>query len=412
MKRVRYTKYNGDLASEMELDDLLKSLSDYLLDSGFQDPFAKFAELQGDQTMDNLREAIRQALEAGDLDEQTQQKLDEMSQDQMEQLIEQLIQRMEQENYISIDGPHDPSRMSTTPGNVSNQAEGETRFEVTDKSMDFLGYRTLRDLLGSLGKSSFGRHETLNLATGIESSGASKPYEFGDTLNFDSVATLKSAIGREGLATPLNIEYEDLQVHQCEYQSSCATVVMLDCSHSMILYGEDRFTPAKKVAMALSHLIRTQYPGDSLSLVLFHDSAEEMPISQIARVKVGPYYTNTREGLRVAQRILDRQRKDMKQIVMITDGKPSALTLPDGRIYKNAFGLDPLVISETLEEVSRCKRKNIMINTFMLASDFGLVQFVQKMTQMCRGKAYFTRPENLGEALLMDYMSNKMKTVH
>ena len=412
MKRVRYTKYDGDLASEMELDDLLKSLSEYLLDSGFQDPYAKFAELQGDQTMDNLREAIRQALEAGDLDEQTQQKLDEMSQDQMEQLIEQLIQRMEQENYISIDGPHDPSRMSTTPGNVGNQNEGETRFEVTDKSMDFLGYRTLRDLLGSLGKSSFGRHETLNLATGIETSGASKPYEFGDTLNFDSVATLKSAIGREGLATPLNIEYEDLQVHQCEYQSSCATVVMLDCSHSMILYGEDRFTPAKKVAMALSHLIRTQYPGDSLSLVLFHDSAEEMPISQIARVKVGPYYTNTREGLRVAQRILDRQRKDMKQIVMITDGKPSALTLPDGRIYKNAFGLDPLVISETLEEVSRCKRKNIMINTFMLASDLGLVQFVQKMTQMCRGKAYFTRPENLGEALLMDYMSNKMKTIH
>jgi Ca-activated chloride channel family protein len=412
MKRVRYTKYNGDLASEMELDDLLKSLSDYLLDSGFQDPFSRFSELQGDQTMDNLREAIRQALEAGDLDEQMQQKLDEMSSEQMEQLIEQLIQRMEQENYISIDQPHDPSRMATTPGNVGQQTEGETRFEVTDKSMDFLGYRTLRDLLGSLGKSSFGRHDTLNLATGIESSGASKPYEFGDTLNFDSVATLKSAIEREGLATPLNIEYSDLQVHQCEYQSSCATVVMLDCSHSMILYGEDRFTPAKKVAMALSHLIRTQYPGDSLSLVLFHDSAEEMPISQIARVKVGPYYTNTREGLRVAQRILDRQRKDMKQIVMITDGKPSALTLPDGRIYKNAFGLDPLVISETLEEVSRCKRKNIMINTFMLASDFGLVQFVQKMTQMCRGKAYFTKPDRLGEALLMDYMSNKMKTIH
>ena len=412
MKRVRYTKYNGDLASEMELDDLLKSLSEYLLDSGFQDPFSKFAELQGDQTMDNLREAIRQALEAGDLDEQMQQKLDEMSQDQMEQLIEQLIQRMEQENYISIDGPHDPSRMATTPGNVGNQTEGETRFEVTDKSMDFLGYRTLRDLLGSLGKSSFGRHETLNLATGIESNGASKLYEFGDTLNFDSVATLKSAIGREGLATPLNIEYQDLQVHQCEYQSSCATVVMLDCSHSMILYGEDRFTPAKKVAMALSHLIRTQYPGDSLSLVLFHDSAEEMPISQIARVKVGPYYTNTREGLRVAQRILDRQRKDMKQIVMITDGKPSALTLPDGRIYKNAFGLDPLVISETLEEVSRCKRKNIMINTFMLASDRGLVEFVTQMAKMCRGKAYFTQPDRLGEALLMDYMSNKMKTIH
>jgi Ca-activated chloride channel family protein len=411
MKRVRYTKYNGDLGSEMDLDDLLKSLSDYLLDSGFQDPFSKFAELQGDQTLDNLREALRQALEAGDLDQDTQQRLDEMSAEQMEQLIEQLIQRMEQENYISIDQPHDPSRPSSLPGNVG-EAQNETRFEVTDKSMDFLGYRTLRDLLGSLGKSSFGRHDTLNLATGIEASGASKPYEFGDTLNLDSVATLSSAIAREGLATPLNIEYSDLQVNQCEYQSSCATVVMLDCSHSMILYGEDRFTPAKKVAMALSHLIRTQYPGDSLSLVLFHDSAEEIPVSQIARVKVGPYYTNTREGLRVAQRILDRQRKDMKQIVMITDGKPSALTLPDGRIYKNAFGLDPLVISETLEEVARCKRSNIMINTFMLASDFGLVQFVQKMTSMCRGKAYFTQPDRLGEALLMDFMSNKMKTIH
>jgi Ca-activated chloride channel family protein len=180
----------------------------------------------------------------------------------------------------------------------------------------------------------------------------------------------------------------------------------------MILYGEDRFTPAKKVAMALSQLIRTQYPGDSLSLVLFHDSAEELPLSQLARVKVGPYYTNTREGLRLAQRILQRQRKDMKQIVMITDGKPSALTLEDGRIYKNAFGLDPLVVSKTLEEVSKCKRAGVMINTFMLASDYGLVQFVQKVTEMCRGKAYFTTPYTLGEYLLMDYMSRKTKTIH
>jgi Ca-activated chloride channel homolog len=250
------------------------------------------------------------------------------------------------------------------------------------------------------------------MATGIEASGASRQYEFGDTLNLDITATLSSAIQREGLSMPLNIEYRDLQVHQCEYQSSCATVLMLDCSHSMILYGEDRFTPAKKVAMALSHLLRTQYPGDSLSLILFHDSAEEVPLSQLARVKVGPYYTNTREGLRLAQRILQRQRKDMKQIVMITDGKPSALTLEDGRIYKNAFGLDPLVVSQTLEEVSKCKRAGVMINTFMLASDYGLVQFVQKVTEMCRGKAYFTTPYTLGQYLLMDYMSRKTKTIH
>ena len=328
----------------------------------------------------------------------------------LEELIEKLIERMQQEDYISIDQPHDSSKQSSVGGQVGEAQQA--RFEITDKSLDFLGFKALRDLLGSLGKSSFGRHDTRDMATGIEASGASKPYEFGDTLNLDITATLSSAIQREGLRLPLNLEYSDLQVHQCEYQSSCATVLMLDCSHSMILYGEDRFTPAKKVAMALSHLIRSQYPGDSLSLVLFHDSAEEVPLSQLARVKVGPYYTNTREGLRMAQRILQRQRKDMKQIVMITDGKPSALTLEDGRIYKNAFGLDPLVVSQTLEEVSKCKRAGVLINTFMLASDYGLVQFVQKVTQMCRGKAYFTTPYTLGQYLLMDYMSRKTKTIH
>ena len=410
MKRVRYTKYTGDPASEMSLEDLLKALSEYLLDSGFSDPFSRFAELDGEHTIENLREALRQALEAGDqFDEQMQERLDQMAANgELDELIEQLIERMEQENYISVEESSRPS----SPAGQTGMPQGQVRFEVTDKSLDFLGFKTLRDLLGSLGKSSYGRHDTRHWATGIEASGASKPYEFGETLNLDTTATLSAAIAREGIRLPFNLEYSDLHVHQCEYQSSCATVVMLDCSHSMILYGEDRFTPAKKVAMALSHLIRTQYPGDSLSLVLFHDSAEEMPVSQLARVKVGPYYTNTREGLRVAQRVLERQRKDMKQIVMITDGKPSALTLPDGRIYKNAFGLDPLVVSETLEEVARCKRSNIMINTFMLASDFGLVQFVQKVTKMCRGKAYFTTPDTLGEYLLMDYMSRKMKTIH
>ena len=329
----------------------------------------------------------------------------------IDELIDKLVDRLERENLISSGYSRDPGEISQAGGRAG-EGQGQVHFEVTDKSLDFLGYKTLRDLLGSLGKSNYGRHDTRHWATGIETSGASRLYEFGDTLNLDATATLASAISREGLSLPLNIEYRDLQVHQCEYQSSCATVVMLDCSHSMILYGEDRFTPAKKVAMALSHLIRTQYPGDSLSLVLFHDSAEELPISQLARVKVGPYYTNTREGLRLAQRILKAQRKDMKQIVMITDGKPSALTLEDGRIYKNAFGLDPLVVSETLEEVARCKRSNVMINTFMLASDPGLVQFVHKVSEMCRGKAYFTTPETLGEYLLMDYMQRKMRTIH
>ncbi len=411
MKYTKYSKYVGDLADELSLEDLLNAMSDYLLESGFQN--SMYFQQMDEHSLDALREAIRQALETGDfMDEQMRERLEQMQMDgTLDELVEKLINRMQQEDFISVDDPFDRTQQATTPGQTG-EAQGQVRFEITDKSLDFLGYKTLRDLLGSLGRSSFGRHDTRDLATGIESSGASKQYEFGDTLNLNITETLASAIQREGLQLPLQIEYSDLYVHQCEYQSSCATVVMLDCSHSMILYGEDRFTPAKKVAMALSQLIRTQYPGDSLSLVLFHDSAEELPISQLARVKVGPYYTNTREGLRVAQRILQRQRKDMKQIIMITDGKPSALTLEDGRIYKNAFGLDPLVVSQTLEEVSRCKRSGIMINTFMLASDYGLVQFVQKVSQMCRGKAYFTTPQTLGQYLLMDYMSRKMKTIH
>ncbi len=413
MKFIKYKKYVPEPASEMSTEDLLNALSDYLLQSGFQQQYMDFYDLHNaEQSLEDLRQAIAEALLNSDmLDDQMREQIENMSPEQMEQLIEQLIERMEQEDYISVDQPHDPARSSATGGQVG-EVQSQARFEITDKGLDFLGFRALRDLMGSLGKSSFGRHDTRDQATGIEASGASKTYEFGDTLNLDITATLSSAIQREGLRLPLNIEYGDLQVHQCEYQSSCATVLMLDCSHSMILYGEDRFTPAKKVAMALSHLIRTQYPGDSLSLVLFHDSAEELPLSQLARVKVGPYYTNTREGLRMAQRILQRQRKDMKQIVMITDGKPSALTLEDGRIYKNAFGLDPLVVSETLKEVSKCKRAGILINTFMLASDYGLVQFVQKVTEMCRGKAYFTTPYTLGQYLLMDYMSRKTKTVH
>ncbi len=283
-------------------------------------------------------------------------------------------------------------------------------FEVTDKALDFLGYRALRDLLGSIGRSDSGRHDTHHLSTGVETAAAPKPYEFGDTLNIDPSSTILNAVrgewGRESCSAAahrkrlrppcIDVDYPDLMVAQSEYQSSCATVIMLDCSHSMILYGEDRFTPAKRVALALAHLIRTQYPGDSLRAVLFHDSAEEIPLKQLGRVRVGPYYTNTREGLRLARRILERQKKDMRQIVMITDGKPSALTRPDGQIYKNAFGLDPFIVSETFAEVNACQKAGIMINTFMLARDHDLVAFVRRVAAICRGKAYFTTPYTLG----------------
>ena len=423
MKYTRYTKYTGEPADSVDLNDLVNQLSDFLLQSGFENQYYGISEMDREQNMEQLREAIRRALEEGDLlpDDVLADLLEgnELDQSQkMEKLIDRLFERLANEGYIN---PQQPPHITPPPGKsprgqvgdaTGRDAEAQTRFEITDKTIDFLGFKALQELLGSLGKSSFGRHDTRDLATGVESGGVSRPYEFGDTLNLDISATLFNAVRREGAKVPIPIDYPDLMVHQCEYQSSCATVVMLDCSHSMILYGEDRFTPAKRVAMALSHLIRTQYPGDSLHLVLFHDSAEEVPLGELARVQVGPYYTNTREGLRVAQRILARQRKDMKQIVMITDGKPSALTLEDGRIYKNAFGLDPLVVSQTLDEVAKCRKSGILINTFMLASDYSLVNFVQKVAQLCRGKAYFTTPYNLGQYLLMDFMSRKTKHIH
>ena len=399
MKWIKYSRYTGEDFG-IDADDLLKALSDFLLQSGYPSEW-------NEHTLDNLKQAIRQALEDGqlfppDLLQQMLERLQNMTPEQMDQLLESLVQQMVEQGQIAIDN---------ASGGAGNAPDTQVKFEVTDKSLDFLGFKTLKDLLGSLGRSSFGRHDTRDLATGIEANGSSRSYEFGDTLNLDVSATLFSAIRREGAQVPLNLEYSDLHVHQCEYQSSCATVLMLDCSHSMILYGEDRFTPAKKVALALAHLIKTQYPGDSLRCVLFHDGAEELAISQLARVQVGPYYTNTRDGLILAQRLLNQERKDMRQIVTITDGKPSCLTLEDGRLYKNAFGLDPLVIGKTLEEVNRCRKQGILINTFMLASDYGLVQFVQQVTQICKGKAYFTTPYTLGQYLLMDYMNRKTRTI-
>ncbi len=418
MKFIKYSKFVANPFAGLSAADLLQLLQDFLLDSGFDNQYYNFYEMNPEQTMERLHQALLEAMRnqgmiPDELLEELLKNAENYQDSELRSLIDKLLERLAEEGYITIQPPNAQKGELTEPqpGQVSGK-EGRAKFEITDKALDFLGFKTLKDLLASLGKSSFGRHDTRELATGIESHGPSKRYEFGDTLNLDVNATLLSAIERGGLKMPLDLDYQDLQVRQCEYQSSCATVLMLDCSHSMILYGEDRFTPAKKVALALTHLIRVQYPGDSLHLVLFHDSAQELPLAELARARVGPYYTNTREGLRMAQRILARQKKDMRQIVMITDGKPSALTLDDGRIYKNAFGLDPLVVSETLHEVARCRRNGILINTFMLASDYGLVNFIQKVTELCRGKAYFTTPYTLGQYLLMDYMQKKIKHIH
>jgi Ca-activated chloride channel family protein len=424
--KYRYTKFTGDVLDDLDLEDLVAKLSDLLLSSGFGNPYATDED---DRTMQALHDAILDALfNGGVLPEETIEQLlgdpadgdQEEARSKLEELIQQIMERMGEQGYITMPPDLEGERQRRS-GRASGPDQPPVHFEVTDKALDFLGYRALRDLLGSLGKSSFGRHDTREQATGVETTAAPKPYEFGDTLNLDPASTLLNAVQRSARAAGdgvprrpgrIDVAYEDLMVAQGEYQSSCATVLMLDCSHSMILYGEDRFTPAKRVALALAQLIKTQFPGDALKVVLFHDSAEEIPLSELGRVRVGPYYTNTREGLRLSRRILDRQRKDMRQIIMITDGKPSALTQADGRIYKNAFGLDPFIVAETCAEVAACRRSGIMINTFMLARDYDLVSFVRRVAHICRGKAYFTTPYTLGQYVLMDYMDKKTRTIH
>src|SRR5438477_477907 len=303
--KYRYTKYTGDLLDQIDLEDLVSKLSDLLLSSGFSNPWGDPSSGDEDRTMQALHDAILEALFSGGV----------LSEEALQQLMGE-----------PADGDQEAARQ---------QLEDLVQ-QIIDRMME-QGFITGAPDLGP-------EQEARRGAGGGVGAGFSRPGS-------------------------IDVEYSDLMVAQSEYQSSCATVIMLDCSHSMILYGEDRFTPAKRVALALSHMIRTQYPGDSLNAVLFHDSAEEIPLKQLGRVRVGPYYTNTREGLRLARRLLERQKKDMRQIVMITDGKPSALTQPDGRIYKNAFGLDPFIVAETCAEVAACRKSGIMINTFILHRD-------------------------------------------
>jgi Ca-activated chloride channel homolog len=415
MAITRYTKWVGSPLDGLSMEELLDEISDFLLESGFRHGYQD-SDLS--QNLDALRQAILEKLvEMGRIPqkmfEQWLENPNEGEGKELSELADEVIRRLIEEGWMQADPRQDdPSPSDESGEGTEDQVSGSARFELTDKSVDFLGFRLLRHLMGSLGRSSLGRHETAHLSTGVEAYQSAKEYEFGDTLNIDISSTLLHAVAREGLGVPLNLEHDDLMVRQTEYESSCSTVLLLDTSHSMILYGEDRFSPAKRVALALSHLIRTQYPGDSLRLVLFHDSAEEVPLKQLARVVVGPYHTNTCEGLRLARRLLMADKKDMRQIIMITDGKPSAITMPNGRIYKNAFGLDPMILEETFKEVATCRKAGILINTFMLASDHYLVDFVKKVTEICRGKAYFTTTVNLGQYILMDYLRKKMETIH
>lgn len=427
MRFTTYTKYTGAFADAVNIQDLLERLADFLLQSGFAGgpqyhPWWGWTGDSEDHSLDALKEALLQALiESGQVTPDMLKELrgegqgSEKAQAKLAELLDELVKKLMEEGFLTTQSPPQmPGSYEAMPGTGKIDeaaAAQQVEFRLTEKGMDFLGYRTLKQLLSAVGKSNFGSHDTPHLATGVEADAESKQYEFGDTMNLDIPETLKNALKRGGLKYPLDLEYKDLMVHQAEYRSSCATVLMLDISHSMILYGEDRFTPAKKVALALSHLIRTQYPGDSLRVVTFGDRAQEIAIRELPQAQVGPFHTNTAEGLKIARRLLRAQKKDMRQIVMITDGKPSAITMPDGRVYKNPAGLDPKVIRETLREVAACRKAGILINTFMLARDPELIRFVSKVCEMARGKAYFTNTMTLGQYVMRDFLKRRTRRI-
>ena len=306
--------------------------------------------------------------------------------------LDAFFARLLEENVISQDAN----------GNVTLATGGER--QIRRDALD--------EIFGGLQKSLTGSHSVATAGQGTERLTETRPYQFGDDpMSLDSIRTLQNAMKHNDPSGDISIVEEDLEVFETEHNSSCATVVMIDISHSMILYGEDRITPAKKVALALTELIITKYPKDSIDVLLFGDDAVEVPISEIPYVKVGPYHTNTKAGLELAQRILRRRKHANKQIFMITDGKPSAL-FENGHLYTNSFGLDMKIVNRTLEEADRCRRANIPITTFMLATDPMLVNFVEQLSQINRGRAFYSSPDRLGEYILADYIRNRRKFVH
>ena len=425
MRFTTYAKYRKGRLDALNIERLLEVLSGFLLDGGFAGgphfhPYWGWSGLRDTSSLEALKQELLKALvRSGQL---TREMLEELRGEgpgnpgvrkEIADLLDRIVREMVERGYVAVDGQAGGMGGSAGEaggeGDVGHAREAAHRvnFNLTRRGLDFLGYRALRNLMSSLGRSGVGSHETREYATGVEADAGSNPYEFGDTLNLDLPATLKNAIVRDGFDFPLDLDYKDLMVHRTDYRSSCATVLMLDISHSMILYGEDRFSPAKEVALALSHLIRTEYPGDSLRIVTFGDRAREIPLAELAKAAVGPFHTNTAEGFRLARRLLRAQKKDMRQIIMITDGKPSAITVERGRIYRNSAGLDRSILRATYREASACRRAGIPINTFMLANDPYLVRFVRRLTKIARGKAYFTSTMTLGQYIMMDFLKGK-----
>jgi uncharacterized protein with von Willebrand factor type A (vWA) domain len=305
-------------------------------------------------------------------------------------------------------GIADFKKMLEKSGEVERTPQG---FQVTPKGERRIRQDSLNEIFSALQAGGSGDHRTPVAGKGGERLSETRPYQFGDNLSdLDPLGSLSNAVRNHGL-DELTIAEEDLEVFETEHLSACATVLMVDISHSMILYGEDRITPAKKIALALAQLIQTRYPKDSLDVVLFGDDAIRVRLKDLMKIQAGPYHTNTRAGLQLAMRILGTRKGVNKQIFMITDGKPSAI-LEFGRLYKNPFGLDPKIVNKTLEEAAHCRRKRVTITTFMLATDAPLLDFVRKLTALNHGRIYETDPQNLGAYVFRDFVRNRRKRLH
>jgi uncharacterized protein with von Willebrand factor type A (vWA) domain len=290
-------------------------------------------------------------------------------------------------------------------------ADGRGGFALTKRGEQDLRASTLDPIFGSLQRDASGEHRVAQHGVGHERLPETKPWSFGDPLHLvDPMETLSNAVKRGGI-DDITIDEEDLRVYETEHLSSCATALLIDVSHSMVLYGEDRITPAKRVALALCELITTRYVKDSLSVILFGDTAWEVPMADLPYLSTGPYHTNTKAGLELAREILRKKKQANRQIIMLTDGKPSALTERNGEIYKNPFGLDRRVVNKTLEEAEYCRRLGIPITTFMLTTDPLLVDFVERFTEINRGRAYYSELDRLGSFVLVDYVKNRKRRV-
>ncbi|NND50787.1 MAG: hypothetical protein HKN54_00175 [Flavobacteriaceae bacterium] len=289
--------------------------------------------------------------------------------------------------------------------------DGDSGLAITAKTERAIRQQALDQIFGQIKKSGTGNHRSKHVGLGDEHTGEFRAYQFGDALDKVSMTeSLKNAQINHGIGN-FNITEDDLIVEETLHKSQMSTILMIDISHSMILYGEDRITPAKKVAMALSELITTRYPKDSLDILVFGNDAWPIAIKDLPYLKVGPYHTNTVAGLQLAMDMLRRKRNTNKQIFMITDGKPSCLRLPDGQYYKNSFGLDPHIVNRCYAMAQQARKLHIPITTFMIAQDEYLREFVREFTYANQGKAFYTGLRGLGEMIFEDYENNRKKRI-